>query len=65
MNESQDFNKRLSDAIKKGRDKRSDGLETAKILPQARELEEAVLGAIMLEAGAFDKVVEILKPESF
>ena len=36
-----------------------------KIPPQAKELEEAVLGAIMLEKGAFDTVVEILKPECF
>ena len=36
-----------------------------KVPPQARELEEAVLGAIMLEKTAFDTVVEILKPECF
>jgi replicative DNA helicase len=36
-----------------------------KVPPQARELEEAVLGAIMLEKGAFDTIVEILKPECF
>ncbi|WP_431212006.1 replicative DNA helicase [Puia sp. P3] len=36
-----------------------------KIPPQAKELEEAVLGAIMLEKSAFDAVVEILKPECF
>src|ERR1700712_5299818 len=36
-----------------------------KIPPQARELEEAVLGAILLEKAAFDTVVEILKPECF
>ena len=34
-----------------------------KIPPQARDLEEAILGAIMLEKSAFDVVVEILKPE--
>lgn len=34
-----------------------------KVPPQARELEEAVLGAIMVEKSAFDFVVEILKPE--
>ena len=33
--------------------------------PQAKDLEEAVLGAIMLEKSAFDTVVEILKPECF
>lgn len=36
-----------------------------KIPPQAKDLEEAILGAIMLEKSAFDTVVEILKPECF
>jgi replicative DNA helicase len=36
-----------------------------KVQPQAKELEEAVLGAIMLEKSAFDTVVELLKPECF
>lgn len=36
-----------------------------KIPPQARDLEEAVLGAIMLEKSAFDTIIEILKPECF
>ncbi|MBK6937774.1 MAG: replicative DNA helicase [Chitinophagaceae bacterium] len=36
-----------------------------KVPPQAKDLEEAVLGAIMLEKDAFDTVVEILKPECF
>lgn len=36
-----------------------------KVPPQAKDLEEAVLGAIMLEKGAFDTVIEILKPECF
>jgi replicative DNA helicase len=36
-----------------------------KLPPQAKDLEEAVLGAIMLEKSAFDTVVEILKPECF
>lgn len=36
-----------------------------KIPPQARDLEDAVLGAIMLHAGAFDTVAEILKPACF
>ena len=34
-----------------------------KVPPQAKDLEEAVLGAIMLEKNAFDTVAEILKPE--
>jgi replicative DNA helicase len=36
-----------------------------KVPPQAKDLEEAVLGAIMLEKSAFDVVAEILKPECF
>ena len=36
-----------------------------KVPPQAKDLEEAVLGAIMLEKSAFDTVVEIMKPECF
>jgi replicative DNA helicase len=40
-------------------------LAFGKVPPQARELEEAVLGAVMLEKNAFDTVVELLKPECF
>ena len=36
-----------------------------KVPPQAKDLEEAVLGSIMLEKAAFDLVIEILKPECF
>lgn len=36
-----------------------------KLPPQSKELEEAVLGAIMLEKSAFDTASEILKPECF
>lgn len=36
-----------------------------KVPPQAKELEEAVLGAMMLERGAFDVVVEVVKPNCF
>jgi replicative DNA helicase len=36
-----------------------------KVPPQAKELEEAVLGAIMLEKSAFDNVIEIIKAECF
>lgn len=44
------------------------GLDTmvyGKVPPQAKDLEEAVLGAVMLEKNAFDAVIEILKPECF
>lgn len=36
-----------------------------KVPPQAKSLEEAVLGAIMLDKSSFDVVSELLKPESF
>jgi replicative DNA helicase len=36
-----------------------------KLPPQALDLEEAVLGALMLEKDALSTVVEILKPENF
>src|SRR5947199_8877942 len=53
---------------RKARRKSSLDLSTmvfGKVPPQAKELEEAVLGAIMLEKSAFDTVIEILKPECF
>ena len=53
---------------RKNRRKSTTDLNTlvfGKIPPQSRELEEAVLGAVMLEKSAFDTVVEILKPECF
>lgn len=40
-------------------------LEQGKVPPHAVDLEEAVLGALMLESNALNDVVEILKPESF
>lgn len=40
-------------------------IETGKIPPQAVELEEAVLGALMLEKKAINRVIEILSPECF
>lgn len=40
-------------------------LEQGKVPPHATDLEEAVLGALMLESDALNDVVEVLKPESF
>jgi replicative DNA helicase len=40
-------------------------LEYGKVPPQAVDLEEAVLGAVMLEKDAIVAVLDILKPESF
>ena len=39
--------------------------ENGKLQPQSRELEEAVLGALMLESDAYSRVCDILRPESF
>lgn len=53
---------------RKNRRKPSIDLSTmvyGKVPPQAKELEEAVLGAILLEKSAFDSVIEVLKPECF
>ncbi|MBT3208845.1 MAG: replicative DNA helicase [Bacteroidetes bacterium] len=36
-----------------------------KLPPQAVDVEEVVLGALMLESNAIDSVIELLKPESF
>jgi replicative DNA helicase len=40
-------------------------METGKLQPQAVELEEAVLGALMLEKNAITIVSDVLRPESF
>jgi replicative DNA helicase len=40
-------------------------MEHGKIPPQATDLEEAVLGAIMLEKDALTAVIDILKPDMF
>jgi replicative DNA helicase len=40
-------------------------LDFGKIPPQAVDLEEAVLGAIMLEKNAYTSVIDLLKPEVF
>ncbi len=40
-------------------------LEHGKVPPQALDLEEAVLGAMMLETDAVTEVIDILKPETF
>lgn len=41
------------------------GVELGKLPPQAVDLEEAVLGALMLEQSAVNTVIDILKPSSF
>jgi replicative DNA helicase len=41
------------------------GLERGKIQPQALDLEEAVLGAMMIDKKGVDEVIDILSPEAF
>lgn len=36
-----------------------------KLPPQAREIEQDILGAVMLDPNGFDRVIEIIKPECF
>jgi len=52
---------------KTSREKKEDGSELmyGRVMPQAVDLEEAVLGAAMLDKGAFSIIVEKLRPESF
>src|ERR1019366_61122 len=40
-------------------------LDYGKLPPQVKELEEAVLGAVMIEQNAINEVMDILKDESF
>jgi replicative DNA helicase len=60
--ELKNFNK---DKVRRKPILENSSLMFGKIPPQAKDLEEAILGAIMLERMAFDTVVEILKPECF
>lgn len=43
----------------------SNALEFGKLPPQVKELEEVVLGAVMIEENAINEVVDILKDDSF
>lgn len=57
----------VSDTVRKMTKKynASHALEHGKLPPQAVDLEEAVLGALMLEKNALTSVIDILKAESF
>ena len=55
-----DYNRQRRNFAKK--DKK---LEYAKMPPQAIDLEDAVLGALMLEKDAYSRVADLLKPECF
>jgi replicative DNA helicase len=56
-------------ATARGRSRTSSTAPTHEVLgklqPQALELEEAVLGAMMMEQTAVNSVIDVLKPESF
>lgn len=60
-------NKKTQRYNTKGRSKENNQAlsEIGRIQPQARELEEAVLGALMLEKDAYSQVSDILKADSF
>ena len=48
-----------------GRKPAANSEEVGRLQPQARELEEAILGALMLEKDAYSVISDILRPESF
>ncbi|CAL2080604.1 replicative DNA helicase [Tenacibaculum dicentrarchi] len=54
-----------SDRGRKTNNSRTVNLEKGKLPPQALELEEAVLGAMMIDKKGIDEVIDILTPESF
>ena len=59
MEEKREYNRRQRPVHK------SDIAANGKLQPQDKEIEEAVLGALMLEKDAYSLVCDILKPESF
>src|SRR3954466_15971268 len=53
---------------KTGKTRRRPEMESTifgKVPPQAKDLEEAILGAIMIEKSAIDAVAEFLQPDCF
>ena len=59
MNETQPFTNNKKDKT------RIINLEKGKIPPQAVDLEEAVLGAMMIDKKGIDDVIDILHPDVF
>lgn len=62
--------KRPGDRIRRGEQRSSSALmasslDAGKLPPQAVELEQAVLGALMIERNAVNEAIDILQPESF
>lgn len=64
MSQMSDSLKKYSRSTRKGGNEFT-GYELGKVPPKAVDLEEAVLGAIMIEKEALDIVIDILKPEAF
>ena len=64
MNEGLDEIKGVRRSLRK-KEFSSPTLESGKVPPQALDLEEAVLGALMLEKEAVNSVIDILSPENF
>ncbi len=65
MEDSKDFKNEVKKSRYKSASSDNNVFEHGKIQPQALDLEEAVLGAMMLEQNALTAVIELLKPESF
>lgn len=67
LEKDQDFSRNTKPAFSIERRSRLSGLTSGlgKLPPQAVDLEEAVLGALMLEKDALSTVIDILKPEVF
>jgi len=59
------FKKKPNFATSTSNQARNAAMEYGKVPPQAVDLEEAVLGAMMLEQQAVNKVIDILKPDMF
>jgi replicative DNA helicase len=67
LEKNQDFNKNNKNIISTERRNRLPTIASGlgKLPPQALDLEEAVLGALMLEKDALSAVIDILKPDVF
>src|SRR3954451_13266401 len=59
------FNQKKSGFVERRKAQSSPLSGLGKLPPQAIDLEEAVLGALMLEKDALTKVIDILHPDSF
>jgi replicative DNA helicase len=59
------FKNKPNFAASKGNNARNTAMEYGKVPPQAVDLEEAILGAMMLEQQAVNKVIDILQPDMF